>query len=277
MSRTRALKEAFIFFALVIGITFFVFWGPLALFQVPTISYVADEPGPWWGVALLLIGGFVPSLAGLLLTGVREGKPGLREMGRRVIQFNIGWRWYLAAIAVVVIGTLGQITILRLFGRPFDLTAFLAQLGLLLPSFVIGPLSEELGWAGYAQDRLQTRWSPRRSAILLGVIWSFWHLPLFFIPGMLNHDMAWPFAAFLLGKTSLRVVYGWLHNNTGGSIWTAIFFHWLHTWAETVVIAGAVLTTLHFWMLSLPFFAIALVVLAVWKPKLRPAMDIAQA
>jgi hypothetical protein len=62
-TKTNALKEAALFFGLTLGLSYFVFWGPLALFQIPTISFVSatvDRCGrlfyslwaalclPWW-------------------------------------------------------------------------------------------------------------------------------------------------------------------------------------------------------------------------------------
>ncbi len=51
---------------------------------------------------------------------------------------------------------------------------------------LIGPLSEELGWRGYALDALQARWSAAASSLVVGLAWSLWHLPLFFIQDETN-------------------------------------------------------------------------------------------
>jgi hypothetical protein len=90
-----------------------VFWGPLALFRIPTISFVSNIHGPTWAIALFIVGGFVPSLVAVALTWIREGKPGLRQLGRQIIQFNIGWRWYLAAVLAVLLPTTEQLLIIR--------------------------------------------------------------------------------------------------------------------------------------------------------------------
>ena len=42
---------------------------------------------------------------------------------------------------------------------------------------------EELGWRGYVLDRLQEKRSALVSSLILGVVWSLWHLPLFFVQG----------------------------------------------------------------------------------------------
>jgi membrane protease YdiL (CAAX protease family) len=50
-----------------------------------------------------------------------------------------------------------------------------------LNQLVRGPLGEELGWRGYALNELQKKYSPLLSAIIIGVVWGFWHTPLWFL------------------------------------------------------------------------------------------------
>jgi hypothetical protein len=45
---------------------------------------------------------------------------------------------------------------------------------------------------------------------------------------------------------------GWLYNQTGGSIWTAIFFHWIYTYAAQVVSTGVTRSPLFNWLVYLP-------------------------
>ncbi len=138
MDRDTALRQAVMYFAITLGLSFLVFWGPLALFQVPTISFVSSTKGPAWAVILFILGGFVPSLVGLFLTGLWEGRAGLQRMGRRVIQLDIGWRWYLAAAGVIVFISLGQVATGRLLGTAFDPSLFVQQLGSFLPLIILG-------------------------------------------------------------------------------------------------------------------------------------------
>lgn len=266
---SRPLKEAALFFALTLGLSYFVFFGPLALFQIPTISFVSNIKGPVWAIALFVIGGFVPSVLAIILTGMQQGKTGLRKLFRRVIQFNIGWRWYLAAVLVVVLATAGQFLIIRLLGQNFNYQGFITQLGSLIPLIVIGPLSEELGWRGYALDRLQTRFNALISGLVVGIIWAMWHLPLFFMVGTSQHELHIPFLGFMFGVTALSVLFTWLHNNTGASIWTAIFFHWIYTYTGQVVASSVVRSPTYNWLEYSPFILAALIVVAVWGQSLR--------
>ena len=109
MKNSKTASEAYVFLGLTLALSWFVFWGPLALFKIPAISFVSDEKGPWWAIALFITGGFVPSLLGIFLTWKKEGLSGLRKLGQRILQFKLGWRWYMFTFLIVIAGTAGQI------------------------------------------------------------------------------------------------------------------------------------------------------------------------
>lgn len=263
---TKTVKEAYVFLGLTLAFSYFVFWGPLALFKIPTISFVSAVKGPAWAITLYLIGGFVPSLLAIFLTWKKEGAAGLRNLGRRIVQVNIGWRWYLAAMLVVILTTMGQLVIISLMGQAFGMTLFVAQLGSLLPLLILGPLSEEIGWRGYALERLQTRWNALTSSLIVGLVWALWHLPLFMMVGTSQHELGVPFIGFLVGLMANSIFYTWLYNNTKQSLWSAILLHWLYTYAAQVLSSGVTRSPLYNWLEYLPYVVMAFIVVLVWKP-----------
>lgn len=267
MPKDREGKQALVFIAMTLALSYGVFWGPLAFFQIPTISFVRSTTGPIWAVALFILGGFVPSLVGVLLTWKQKGADGLRRLGRRLVEFDIGRRWYLAAIAVVAFLTLGKLSILSLLGETFEPALFLTQAASLLPLLVLGPLSEELGWRGYALDRLQKNHGALTAALIVGLAWGLWHGPLFAMGGTSQHELAVPFVGFVAGMMLQSVLYTWLHNNTGGSLWTAIFFHWASTYAMQVVSSGATRSALYDGLENVPLLILAAAVVLWWGPR----------
>jgi membrane protease YdiL (CAAX protease family) len=267
MKNSNKVSEAFVFLGLTLALSWFVFWGPLALFKITAISFVSDVKGPWWAIALFIIGGFVPSLLAIFLTLKKEGMNGLRQLGRRILQFKLGWRWYVFTFLIVIAGTAGQLIINKLLGNTFPGCQFLAQLGNFLPLLFIGPLSEEIGWRGYALGRLQTRWNALISSLIIGLVWALWHLPLFLMVGTSQHELRLSFVGFLVGFMANSVFYTVLYNNTKQSLWSAILFHWLFTYAMTVVISGVIRSPLYKWLEYLPYVIMALFVLIIWGPK----------
>jgi hypothetical protein len=62
----------------------------------------------------------------------------------------------------------------------------------------------------------------------LGVIWSIWHLPLFFIPGSYQAGLGvgtLAFWSFMIGIVPLNLPFTWIFNNTRRSTLAVILFH----------------------------------------------------
>jgi len=268
MNRQTPVLEALLFSAITLFLSFLVFWGPLAVFEVPTVSFVSSVRGPVWAIVLFLIGGFVPSVVAVILTRIREGTDGLRSLLKRCLQLRLGLRWYLALAMVVFLGSAGQLAIHWLLGHSFDFSLYLEQLPSFVPLIVIGPISEELGWRGYLLKKLQLKWNALVSSIFVGLAWALWHLPLFFLAGTSQHELHLPFVGFLVGTIAVSVVFTWINNNTDDSIWAAILLHWLYTYAAQVSSTGVTRSPAYNWLEFSPYVLLAAVVVAVWKPRL---------
>ncbi|MBQ0868166.1 CPBP family intramembrane metalloprotease [Streptomyces sp. A73] len=59
----------------------------------------------------------------------------------------------------------------------------------LVSMIISGPLSEEPGWRGTAYPRMRATMGRFQIALVLGVVWAVWHLPLFFIDGTVQNDL----------------------------------------------------------------------------------------
>ncbi len=268
VSNDKPLRDATVFFVITIGLSYLVFWGPLALFRITAISFVSGEKGPVWAIVMFMIGGFVPSLTAVLLTAVKGGGTALRRLGRRAIQFRIGWSNYLSIVVLVAVAAVAQIFVNRLLGHKFEFGLFVTQLGSVLPLIIIGPISEEFGWRGYALGRLQTRFNALLSSLIVGIVWGFWHLPLFLMPGTSQQTLGIPFVGFLCGVTAVSILMTLFHNRTGGSILTAIFFHWVYTYAAQVTATGVTRSPLYNWLEFSPYVVLALAAVAIFGVRL---------
>jgi hypothetical protein len=117
VNRKKTLREGLLFSAITLCLSYLVFWGPIAVFKVPAISFVSNVRGPIWAIVLFLLGGFVPSVVGIVLTRIREGTDGLKSLLKRCLQFRLGLNWYLAIVIVVLLGSAGQLIIHSLLGN----------------------------------------------------------------------------------------------------------------------------------------------------------------
>lgn len=96
----------------------------------------------------------------------------------------------------------------------------------LLMSATSGAVGEELGWRGYALNTWQKKYSPLKSSLFVGLVWGFWHLPLWIISGYSGLDLIIYCGAFLVAIVSLSVVITYFYNKSG-NILIAMWMHFL--------------------------------------------------
>lgn len=188
-----------------------------------------------------MIGGLGPPVAGILLTYLEQDTAGRQDYWRRVIDFKrISPAWWAVILLFTPVRGILAVAVGALAGEslpPFETAlGFISQPLTLVPflmyMLLFGPLPEELGWRGYALDRLQERWSALVSSLALGIMWGIWHLPLFFMQGTyqqaeLGTDATRFLLNFFLSIVALTIVMTWVYNNTNRSILAAILIHFM--------------------------------------------------
>ena len=228
------------------------------------------------GLVLLLAGLTGPAITGIGFVYLVYDDPGRRDFWARLIGVRrIGDRWVLVVLvlppAVVLSGAAVDL-LLGGSGATWGewVPAFAGDPLVILPAVffaTLPPLLEELGWRGYALDRLQLHWSALNAGVILGVVWSVWHLPLFFIEGTYQHDTVGfgtvEFWLFVIGIVPLSVTFTWVYNHTARSILVIILFHGMVNFTgEAIEItrrAEGVFVCL--------WIAFAILLVVIWGPK----------
>lgn len=215
---------------------------PLSSFFVLSflLAWMVWIPAGWAEASPLfvLLGAFAPSVAALLVAAAREGRPGVRALLRGVTRFRASPQLYALAIlgptAVALLTTgiymLAGGSVSPLTGLPVRYGLAPNQMGwalALLPavflmSFIGGPIAEELGWRGYAQPALQERIGAGPAGLVIGALWSLWHLPLIALyPTATAHI---PLLFYLPLITAFGVCFAWLYARSR-SVVLAIVLH----------------------------------------------------
>ena len=183
------------------------------------------------GLSLIAIGGvistFGPLVAAFAVTGLNEGREGVIRLWGRFWNVRLPGVWLLVSFLLPFLLIAVPRLIVVPLGYPLQL-AWLSHpavlVGWLFNNFTrSGGMSEEFGWRGYALPRIQARWNALVSSIILGVIWTMWHLPLWFLSGSSQQGSS--FWLFLASLVLTSVLYTWLVNAAKGSILVAVVFH----------------------------------------------------
>jgi membrane protease YdiL (CAAX protease family) len=189
------------------------------------------------------------SIAGIIMTGLLEGKAGLILLLRRVLIWRVGLGYWLWAVFFIVPVFLVGSSFNPVFnGDPisFDSLKPTFRLFPMLMVFVMGVgFGQELGWSGFLMPRLQARYSALRSCLIRTVLVAVWHLPLLFYS--MRHPYAFPdfpygpwiaqqgfLVAFGVMVFMLMlpwsIFYTWIFNNTRGSLLLVAVLHGSEIW-----------------------------------------------
>jgi membrane protease YdiL (CAAX protease family) len=184
------------------------------------------------------------------VAGKTQGRAGVRALLRKLLVWRVGLRWYLFAVfamavlfglAILLYNLIVPSAHLPVLSGQFPAASPLQMILSVIPIFIVLSLvnGEELAWRGYAMPQLQARYSALVSSLIMGVIWTVFHLPLFFTrTGSSQAD--WPFASFLVSTVVISVLYTWLLNHTQGSVLLAYLFHGAaNTWTRVFSIDHA--------------------------------------
>lgn len=208
-------SSVFRFFALTYALTWSC-WIPVVL--VPNFPRAI-------GYALWLVGAFAPSIVALLLTWRADGKGGVMALLSHLFQWQVGMRWYVFAIAYIVVVKLAAALIYRLafgawprFGSELPVVMLVATL--ISTPFQSG---EEIGWRGYALPRLAQVMGYARASLLLGVVWTCWHLPQFFFVSADTYKQSFPI--WSLQVVAFSVALAWVYVGTKGSLLLTMLMH----------------------------------------------------
>jgi uncharacterized protein len=208
-----------------------------------TLGYAAAQTKSAWpvcSVALTMASGFGPSLAALTVVAALSKGTGLREWLAQSLNWRVGWRWFaFAFLAPPTVMLLALAMNLLLGGHVREpmpaehIPLAIANFGFVL--LVGGPLGEEFGWRGYAMTALTATMNWRVASLIVGVVWSLWHAPLFFLAGTAQSSTSMPI--FMINMLAGSFVFGWLFERTQSSVLPVLVLHTsLNSWAGILMI-----------------------------------------
>ena len=235
-NKSRSMNIPLIIFFI---LTYIIFWvGGYFIYPimhpVQASAFATGNIILWlFSFAILLIPAFGPFISAIIVISITEGKDKLIEFLKQFTKFRFKYYWYLLVIAIPIFAyTLPKI-ILILFGFSIESVWFnnitWEISGLFILDLSIAGLVEEPGWRGYAVPRMNKKFGPIITSLIIGVIWACWHLTFYF--SGIRPLAAFP--EFLLIVIVLSFIYTWIYINTE-SIWLVILFHAFHNLCSAI-------------------------------------------
>ncbi len=201
---------------------------------LPIIEYLNHEIFNSSGltITLFILGIYSPALIGILLCAIEGGVPAVFKLLEKLLIGDVAWYWYAIALIAPPLclllgvafyttrgGDIGWVNQQALYWLPY----------VFLFSIAFGPFAEELGWRGKALPPLLARYGFIKSSLLMGLMYTLWHTPLFWAAtGTVISGL--PLSGFnivyyLLAITALSFFYTYLYQHTGGSVLLTSLLH----------------------------------------------------
>ena len=215
MMKTKTLIP---FLALSFGLT----WGIAAILilfynQVVAIFGEISLTNP-----LFILAVYSPGIAGVFLVWRHYGIKGLGSFFRRLTLYRAPVLWWLFLILGIPLLVYAGAAVKGSVSDPFPFSPWYQVLPAMAVALFIGPI-EEFGWRGLALPLLQRRFSPFWAGLILGGIWSAWHIPAFLLSG--TPQSAWSFGPYFIGVVAISVILTPLFNTARGSLLISALYH----------------------------------------------------
>jgi membrane protease YdiL (CAAX protease family) len=216
------IKESIVYVLLVYMMTW-IFWSPVV---ISNEFFVGES-------ILILFGTYMPSVIGLIMAMKCSKKSNISSILRSMLKIKIKIKEYIVIFSYFPIMIILFFFITKIMGDDFLLYYPIKVFPLVFTYILVlqGPLAEEFGWRGFLMVRLMKSYSLYISSFIIGVVWSFWHIPRFFMEGTIQWQMVEKFSllptisGYIIYTVLISVLISIIFIRTNGSVWAAILFH----------------------------------------------------
>ena len=221
----------------------------------PVASFIAITLAYSWTLWLLMIlsnkgllpfkfptnfmGSFGPAVGALTVTGIIQGRTGVRNILKSLFNWKTtAWSYFFAIFFILLvylltagITYLSDPSLLKSGKLPGLSEAFLY---FIIIAIVGGPLGEEIGWRGFLQPQLLRRYTPASASLFITLIWLLWHVPLFWLEGAAQSGGS--IIYFGLSVLAMSFLFTLLYLKSKGSLLLAILFHTMINYVSAYII-----------------------------------------
>lgn len=228
MSIAYTYKPTLFFF-----ITFAFTW--ISWFIAAYFSYQPEKDS--LKLLFAFLGLFVPGIVALCMLYTSKNPMLIQDFWHRLTLFKINQGSLIMILVIIPAAFFIATAISLLFGKSTEQFALAAgpnvlqgsHLLSLIISIFLAPVLEEIGWRGYGVDSLRAYFNLLYTCLLFGILWSLWHLPLFFIKGYYHYELRSLNVVYVLNFfisiIPAAILLNWIYYKSFRSILVAIFAH----------------------------------------------------
>jgi len=160
-----------------------------------------------------------PAIASFIVLKKNGEVTGLKEWLKNIFYVKSSISHYL-----FIVFMLSLLVLMWIFSFGFPEVASFYMFFLYIPVMLIGGGMEETGWRYVLQPQLEKKFGYIIAAVITGLIWSVWHLPMFFMPG--TDQAGTDLIGFFLGCIFTSFIYGTIVRIAGkAGVFLCILYH----------------------------------------------------
>lgn len=244
-------------------LTYLIF---LVLFGMTGVMLAINAP-KFIPDVLQVVCAWAPTFAFLILYKKLVPNLSLGEFLKRKFSSKVAWRQLLSVVGIQLLVLICIIALVSVVNKAPLLTIINTSASVIVLGFfnmlIRGPLGEELGWRGYALNQLQKNHSPLRSSLIIGVVWGFWHTPLWIVTsGFSGSQLIYYIVLFLVVIISISVIITYFYN-MNKNLLIPIIIHQLLNYLGSFVNADGLQVMLY----QSSLYLVIAIVLIVANPK----------
>ena len=202
----------------IIALTFCITWGLAAAILIANHFGYLEYGTPLFMV-MFIIGVAAPAIAAFIILP-RNNIITAKELLKETFAIKQPVVMYLLVISFVVI-YFGAAMLTGIFEYNYPIYLSLVT----FPIMILAGGLEEVGWRFVLNPALERKLPFSLACLITGVIWSVWHLPVFFIEGSPQAGMN--FFIFSIASIGLSFAYAAIYR-ISKSIWLCVFIHALN-------------------------------------------------
>lgn len=208
-----------------LALTFLITWGLIGAYILAPDAASATFGDISGSHPFFFVATWSPGIAAFIVLLFYAGLSGVRAFLSRLLLWRVPPAWAVFVLLIIpLVFMIGS----RIKDGPMIAPlppegGVQAVVMLMFMMLLLGPL-EEFGWRGVMQPLLQRHIAPLWAGLIVGATWGLWHLPAFFLAGVVFAD--WSFLPFFVGNVVLAILVTPLFNQARGSLLWPMLFHW---------------------------------------------------
>jgi membrane protease YdiL (CAAX protease family) len=211
-------------FVAFLGITFAIAWGVIGTYILWPDAMTARFGEISGSHPFFFLATWAPAIAAFAVVLLWGGLSGLRGFLSRLALWQCPAPWWAFILIVIpLVFMAGSLIKGGPLLAPLPPEGVGPVVALMFMMLLLGPI-EEFGWRGVAQPILQRHLAPFWAGALIGTFWGIWHLPAFYLSGVVFAE--WSFLPFFVGNVTLAILVTPMFNAARGSILIPMLFHW---------------------------------------------------